>query len=207
MWSTILNLFARRAVRNTVLVAVLAALAAAWWWPVGRSPDEVDVVILGDGPVLEAADELERRFRQEGMVPLVVELDPDQCPDLASAYASATIGHEVRGATVVLSLSEWSLCDGDMAVDLLVQHPGGPLPTDVESSRGVRPSAPMFTPPPDVPQPGDMSCYWWDTPGAGEARPGLGQCRADGFVQIVDDEGLTAAGRERFARMVVEALA
>ena len=75
------------------------------------------------------------------------------------------------------------------------------MPSGPSADDGVRPAAPLFNG-------GEQEdCLWWDTPGAGEDRPGLGQCDSVGKVTVVAGERLTAAGRERFARLVVEALA
>ena len=126
-------------------------------------------------------------------MPSVVEIEPADCGDLG-----AVLG-DTGDAMVVLSLDEWSAC-GELAnIDLLVQQPGAPLPSGLHASLGVRASAPLFGA--DA-----QPCQWWDTPGAGEDRPGLGQCGTDGRVVVVDDGGLTPAGRERFARLVVEAV-
>ncbi len=51
-----------------------------------------------------------------------------------------------------------------------------------------------------------IGCQWWDTPGAGEDRPGLGKCQPDGQVAVWADGTLTPAGSERFARALVGAL-
>jgi hypothetical protein len=182
--------------RALLLSGVLAAVALAtmvfvWWWPTARGHD-VDVVVIGDAAVRQSSDELLRRLRQEGMVPEVVVLSAAECADATGSYGDAR---------VVLSFSSWVDCPSSLRAALLVQQPGGAPPTGASASDGVRPAAPLFNG-------GDQEdCLWWDTPGAGEDRPGLGQCDALGKVTVLAEGRLTAAGRERFARLIVEALA
>jgi hypothetical protein len=183
----------RREIRVGTWVVALVAVGAWWWWPLTRAHSAIDVVVVGDGAVQEANDELARRLRQEGMVPSIVIIDAGEC--------GAVDGLINRGtdALVVLSLDDWSSCTDVTGIDLLVQQPDGPLPVGIDSTLGIREAAPLFG---SDAQP----CQWWDTPGAGEDRPGLGQCEADGRVVVVENDGLTPAGRERFARLVAEAL-
>ena len=172
--------------------AVLLVGAITWWWPAARGAD-TDVVVIGDRAVDQARDELLRRLRQEGMVADVVIMDAADCAGAESRIKD--------GVTVVLSFSDWSACPSSLRVSLLVQQPMGPEPAGAGADDGVRAAAPMF-------HRGDrVDCQWWDTPGAGESRPGLGQCESDGQVTVIADGVLTPAGRERFARLVVEALA
>lgn len=174
-----------------VATGVVVVLAGAVLWMVWGAPttrgNAIDVVIIGDSSVVDSRDELERRFRQEGMVPLVVEVAAADCADAADHFEQAH--------TVILSFSDWTACDDGWDVDRRVQQPGGEFPVGGET----RPAAPLFN--------GDERevCLWWDTPGAGEARPGLGRCEPDGTVAVMSDGQLTDAGRERFARLVVAA--
>lgn len=184
---------ARRAwvwpVAGALLVGVLAWVV--WGAPATRG-DSVDVVVIGDGAVTEARDELLRRFRQEGMVPSVVEIDSADCADAAA--------HLHDAPTVVLSFADWAECDWQWAVDKRVEQPGGQGDDARPIGAHVRMAAPLFDGAERV------TCEWWDTPGAGEDRPGLGQCEPDGKVTVLDDGQLTPAGRERFARLVVESV-
>jgi hypothetical protein len=178
--------------RSAVVGVVLAALA--WFvWPFG-SGGGVDVVIIGDGSVNSANDELQRRFRQEGFVPRVVAAEPAQCGDVESLADG--VDH------VVVSFSDWSSCRTlPSSVRLLVEQPrGAAVPAALADGQTVRPASLLFT------GADRDNCRWWDTPGPGEARPGLGQCQPDGTVAVFADDELTPAGRERFARLVVEAV-
>lgn len=192
-------------------IVVALVVFVWWWWPLTRSRDAIDVVVVGNGAVTQSSDELARRLRQEGMLPLVVSIEAADCAEFATLVddAARESDADLTDARVVLSLDDWTACAGavnDDSVDLLVQQPGGPLPDGLSADRGVRWAAPLFGAPVNPDAPGDQPCQWWDTPGAGEDRPGLGKCEADGLVHVLDDDGLTPAGRERFARMVVEAI-
>jgi len=174
-------------------VGVVVVLAAAWlvWGVPATGGDSVDVVVIGDGAVTQARDELLRRLRQEGMLPEVLEIDSTDCADVAA--------HLHDAPKVVLSFADWSRCDSDWGAPRVEQpvRPGGGMRP---MGSNVRPAAPLFTGSDYEP------CRWWDTPGAGEDRPGLGQCTTDGTVRVLDRGQLTPAGRERFARLVVESV-
>lgn len=176
------------------VAAVVVVLAAAWWvWGVPATRgDSVDVVVIGDGAVSDSRDELLRRFRQEGFIPEVVELDSADC--------AAVAAHLDDAPQVVLSFADWTHCDAGWDVAERVEQPVRPEGSTAPIGGRVRPAAPLFTGADSEP------CQWWDTPGAGEDRPGLGQCDATGMVRVLDAGELTPAGRERFARLVVESL-
>lgn len=172
------------------VAAMAATLLVGWYvWPATRG-DDVDVVVVGDGAVVEARDEIERRFRQEGMIVHVVERDP--CEPGLDLRA-------LRGdAELVVSSSAGRPCTIVGGGGLVVEQPLGSSVQGSGDGWRHRSAAPLF-PGGDV-----VRCEWWDTPGAGEARPGLGQC-VGGGVQVLEDGHLTDAGKERFARLMVEA--
>ena len=180
-------------VRRSAVVGVVLVVLSWFAWPSFGGGD-VDVVIIGDGSVNTANDELQRRLRQEGFVPRIVIADPAQCGDLASLADGVD--------DVVVSFSDWSACGAlPSAVRLLVQQPrGAVVPTALADGQTVRPASLLFT------GADQDNCRWWDTPGAGEARPGLGQCQPDGTVAVFAGDELTPAGRERFARLIAEAV-
>lgn len=178
----------RSAVVGVVLVALL------WFaWPAANG-GPVDVVIIGDRSVESASDELQRRLRQEGFVPRVVFAEPSQCGDVAALADGVDL--------IVVSFSDWSACSSlPSSVRLLVEQPrGDDAPDALADEHTVRPASLLFT------GAERDNCRWWDTPGAGEARPGLGQCLPDGTVAVFAGDELTPAGRERFARLVAEAV-
>ena len=179
------------AVVPAVVLAAFIGLVTWHLWPAGNGLG-VDVMVVGDGAVREAKDEIERRFRQEGLVPYVVVVAPAACAAAVDAAPS--------GARIVTSFAERGACSGARRGGLVVEQPVGDGPVRPAGDWKVRSAAPLFTGPESMP------CKWWDTPGAGEARPGLGQCGPDGFVRVLDHATLTPAGRERFARLVVEAV-
>ena len=105
-----------------------------------------DVVVIGDGAVTQARDELLRRLRQEGMLPEVLEIDSTDCADVAA--------HLHDAPKVVLSFADWSRCDSDWGaprVEQPVPPEGGMRPI----GSNVRPAAPLFTGSDYEP------CRWW----------------------------------------------
>ncbi len=180
-------------VRRSAVVGVVIAALLWFVWPTVDG-DDVDVVIIGDGSVSTANDELQRRLRQEGFVPRVVIAEASQC---------AEIGALADGVDdIVVSFTDWSACGSlPSTVRLLVEQPrGAAVPPALADGQTVRPASLLFT------GADQDNCRWWDTPGAGEARPGLGQCQVDGTVAVFASDELTPAGRERFARLVAEAV-
>lgn len=178
--------------RSAVVGVVLVALLWFAWPSVGGG--DVDVVIVGDGSVNAANDELQRRLRQEGFVPRIVIAEPSQCGEIASLAGGVDV--------IVVSFDDWSACDSlPSSVRLLVEQPrGAAVPAGLADDHTVHPASLLFT------GADQDNCRWWDTPGAGEARPGLGQCQPDGTVAVFAGDELTPAGRERFARLVAEAV-
>ena len=157
------------------------------------------VLVIGNGSVAGAETEIARRFRQEGEPADVRVVPPTECADLTSRVA----GYE----RVIVSFDDWGGCGPwPSQVIMLVEQPGGAtVGTDAARGVTVRPVNPLFGAEPRV------ACRWWDTPGAGEQVPGLGQCESDGKVTVLDGgpdfATLTPAGDERFARMIVETAA
>ena len=174
-----------------VAAALAAALLVGWYlWPATRG-DDVDVVVVGNGAVVEARDEIERRFRQEGMIVEVVERD--LCEPGLDLRALA------GDAELVVSYRGDRSCTYEGGGGLIVEQPLGSSVDGSGDGWRRRAAAPLFPG-------GDFArCEWWDTPGAGEARPGLGQC-VGGGVRVLEDGHLTDAGKERFARLMVEAV-
>ena len=187
------TVLARRSVVVGVTLGVVLASLLWFAWP-ATNGDDVDVVIVGDRSVGSAADELLRRLRQEGFVPRVVIADAAQCTDIEQLADGVD--------AIVVSFSDWTACTAlPSSVRLLVQQPrGAAVPAALAGDHTVRPAALLFT------GAERDNCRWWDTPGAGEARAGLGQCASDGTVAVFADDELTPAGRERFARLVAEAI-
>jgi hypothetical protein len=184
-----------------IAVGAVAVVLGVWWaYPsAAREPARLDVVIVGDGQVGEAAEPLVRRVRELGMSAELVHADA--CSALG---AIGDLAADREPSIVVLSPSAPAGCGapywaaagdavGDARLIALVQ-PGRTDPSaradavtvgvevaDATVLLGER----SF----DVPPPERMPCQWWD------------DCESDGQVAVRDGSGaLTPAGGERLAR-------
>ncbi len=200
-----------------VVAFVAVGLFVAWWWPaLARDPDRLDVLVVGDGLVTQARDDLARRVRQNGESVEVMDA-PDRT--LCDAHGDIEdLAGSRHPATIVLSFAELGSCTApfDLATDARVVVLGQPPSTPAQAGDlaamaafaganrydYVDPTHLLGT----SSQEARIGCQWWDTPGAGEDRPGLGQCQPDGQVTVWADGTLTPAGSERFARALVGAL-
>jgi hypothetical protein len=182
-----------------IAVGAVAVVLGVWWaYPsAARERSRLDVVIVGDGQVGEAAEPLVRRVRELGMSAELVVAD--------ACAALATVGDLVADrdpSVVVLSPSAadgcgtpyWTAAEVDGARLIAMVQPGRTTATaradavaagvevaDATVLLGER----SF----DVPPPERMACQWWD------------DCEPDGQVAVRDGSGaLTGAGGERLAR-------
>ena len=201
--------------RLRVLVALLVALVGVlyWWWPgiVGAvdPASEPSVLVVGNGDLKEAQTVVSRRLVEEGLtvawvdapaswcdvsamldqteiqpiLGVVISLDApisfescDVSPELAAQKIKESIeGLNVNHSVVVTGLTEVA----DPVVNALVEI--GQVVVDPSSLlAGVDER---------------VDCLWWD------------DCVPDengiGYVVVRDDEGLTVAGQQRVARMIV----
>jgi hypothetical protein len=184
-----------------IAVGAVAVVLGVWWaYPsAARQPSRLDVVIVGDGQVGEAAEPLVRRVRELGMSTELVQADA--CAALA---AVGDLAAERDPAIVVLSPSAPDGCGPDYWPAARDAAGGARLIAMVQPGRtsaAARAAATAawvevadatlllgersF----DVPPPERMACQWWD------------DCEADGQVSVRDGSGaLTYAGGERLAR-------
>lgn len=184
-----------------IAVGAVAVVVGAWWvYPsAAREPSRLDVVIVGDGQVSEAAEPLTRRVRELGMS--VELLTTDACAALGEVGALVA---DRDPSIVVLSPSAPDGCGPTYWIDaeaaagqarlIAMIQPGltaataradlaaaGTEVADATALLGER----SF----DVAPPARLACQWWDA------------CEADGHVAVRDGSGaLTAAGGERLAR-------
>jgi hypothetical protein len=170
---------------TALAVAVLAALIVVPLVRAATGTHGETVTVVGGETVRQASDELARRLRQQGYAPVIIAVD--SCADVPAGLEGTVV--------VVVEADTWY----DTAVSTCASLSGDDDRTVASPLVSDGSSEPMFGA-------DRMPCVWFDTPGAGEDRPGLGQCESDGFVTIIDDGLLTPAGRERFARRVVESL-
>jgi hypothetical protein len=192
-------------------------LFVVWWWPaLARDPDRLDVLVVGDGLVTQARDDLARRVRQNGESVEVVDAPASTlCESRGDVDDLAAKRHP---STVVLSFARLGTCSAafDLSTDarivVLGQPPSTPTQAadldaiasfaDANGYDYVDPTHLLGTSSEET----RIGCQWWDTPGAGEDRPGLGTCQPDGQVTVWAGGSLTPAGSERFARALVGAL-
>ena len=195
-------------------VAVAVALVVAWWLPGLRgdgSPDrDPDIVLVGDGELIRGSDVVSRRLREEGFsvaepveaadwcevadrvadasarVAVVIHIDPvddvpgDDC-ESPSQVADRIVGTQPR-VVVVSGLGPAGDDDSDEVLDALTARGA----TSVDVSRllaGVD---------------GATSCLWWDDCVVAD--------NGNAYVVVRDESGLTLAGHQRMARMIVSAV-
>jgi hypothetical protein len=201
--------------RLRVVISLFIAVAALlyWWWPgivgAGDPASEPSVLVVGNGDLKEAQTVVSRRLVEEGLtvawvdapaswcdvsamldqteiqptLGVVISLDApisfescDVSPELAAQKVKESIaGLSVTHSVVVTGLSEAA----DPVVNALVEI--GQVVVDPSSLlAGVDER---------------VDCLWWD------------DCVPDengiGYVTVRDAEGLTVAGQQRVARMIV----
>jgi hypothetical protein len=190
-----------------IAVGAVAVVLGVWWaYPsAAREPTRLDVLIVGDGQVGEAAEPLVRRVRELGMT--VELITTDAC---TASGEVGTVTEDRPPSIVVLSPSAPSGCgapfwfDADAAVGdarlVALVQPGrtdataradlavaGVEVADATVLLGAR----SF----DMAPPERMPCQWWD------------DCEPDGQVAVRDGAGaLTYAGGERLARTLAGVL-
>ncbi len=180
--------------RHPALATLAVAGAALWVWPsVARSSARLDVVVAGNGAVGEASDEIARHVREHGQSVQVVVTDPCDLDAL-----DAQIGHApVR--IVSFTAASAQRC-GDRLTDLLARRRATVVTQD-EPIRAGAIDATWLVP---ASAGSTSACQWWEPPPPGAA---LATCDADGTIAVRDASGaLTAAGRDRFARVVAGTL-
>lgn len=201
--------------RWRVAVSLLIALAAVvyWWWPgiVGSSDlaHAPAVLVVGNGDLKEAQIVVSRRLIEEGLTVAWVDAPESWCDvpgDLASVNAQPSLG-------IVISLNSpisFKSCDespdvaAQKVVDALRRFDANhvvvvtglsvaadPVVAALQKLdvRVVDPSSLLA----DVDE--HVNCLWWD------------DCLPDengvGYVIVRDANGLTLAGQQRVARMIV----
>lgn len=193
---------------GVLLAAVLLALY--WWWPglvgAGDPATRPAVLVMGNGDLKEAQTVVSRRLIEEGYTVAWVDAPTSWC-DIADAFADtaiqpsqAIVVYVDSTATCSATPDEVALRIGEAAKELtqarLVVVTGLSEEPDVVveamSENGIR-----IVDPSDLLGGVDerLDCLWWD------------DCIPDGkgfgYVIVRDSDGLTLAGQQRVARMIV----
>ena len=207
-------------VANPIAKAIAVGLSVlgivVWWWLPGLRGDgaqgrDPDVVLVGDGELVRGSDVVARRLREEGFsvaepvaavdwcdvvdrvadvsarVAVVVHVSADQIVGAGSLSCGDAVDVATRlldeaDRLVVVTGVDGNASAVDPVATALVDH--GASSVDVSGLlSGVD---------------GATSCLWWDDCVIAE----------DGtaYVIVRDDSGLTGAGHQRMARMIVAAV-
>jgi hypothetical protein len=215
--------------RSGVIVAVVSTVAVAvavvwWWWPNFRPgtteadlrSGSADVVVVADGQVAEAADEVARRIREYGRSVVDAGGASSWCD--AERVLPSLVERHRPGVVVVSIRDETSDCDdfakpetpgwarlaGAVAPArlIVVVQPGPPGIGQPGVTRaalyalGASSSVILADPTPLLGEEAQerLPCQWWD------------DCAADGLVTVRVAGLLTTAGGERFARTIAAVL-
>lgn len=179
--------------RLVVAIAAFAALAA-WVWPsVARSSTRLDVVVVGAGAVVEARDEIGRHVREHGQSVEVAAVDPCDLDALEAQLGRAPV-----------RIVSWPAASAESCAESLagiLARRGATVVTQDEPLVAGAVDATWLVPP----GPGaTTTCQWWEPPAPAAA---IANCDPDGTITLRDANGaLTAAGRDRFARVVAGTL-
>lgn len=204
----------RRRLATVVGVCALLGTVLYWWWPGITGSTNVDsepaVLVVGNGQLSRSEEAVLRRLREEGYSAawastvstwcdvsgvltegnpaptraVVMHIAPttEQCDDPAAVAADirASIGELGVRALVVVGLEEGDRIDP--VVEILIDS--GLVEVDPSSLIGTPGEVDVRT-----------DCLWWDDCIFEGTNPG--------YVIARDDDGLTVAGQQRVARLIV----
>jgi hypothetical protein len=201
--------------RLRVLVALLVALVGVlyWWWPgivgAGDLASEPSVLVVGNGDLKEAQTVVSRRLVEEGLTVAWVDAPASWCDvgavleqteiqpilgvvislDVPISFESCDVSPELAAQKVKESLEGLGVTHS-VVVTGLTQSADPVVNALVELGQVVVDPAPLLA---GVDE--RVDCLWWD------------DCVPDengiGYVIVRDAEGLTVAGQQRVARMIV----
>ena len=201
--------------RLRILTALLIVLVGVlyWWWPgivgSGEPTSEPSVLVVGNGDLKEAQTVVSRRLVEEGLTVAWIDAPASWCdvsavldqteiqPTLGIvisleapiSFESCDVSPELAAQKVKESLEGLSVTHS-VVVTGLTQSADPVVNALVELGQVVVDPAPLLA---GVDE--RVDCLWWD------------DCVPDengiGYVIVRDAEGLTVAGQQRVARMIV----
>lgn len=201
--------------RLRVVVALLIAIAIFlyWWWPgivgAGEPISEPSVLVVGNGDLKEAKTVVSRRLVEEGLTVAWVDAPASWCD--VSAVLEQTEIQPTLGIVISLQ-APISFESCDVSPELAAQNvkdslEGLSVAHSVVVTGLTQPADPVVNALVELGQvvvdpslllagiDERVDCLWWD------------DCVPDengiGYVIVRDGEGLTVAGQQRVARMIV----
>lgn len=192
--------FRPRSVRTAIGAGAVGVVGLlAWWWPGITGQDaQTDVVIVSSPSILRARDAIERRLREEGFTTAWESATDDTCSlmpvedlDFEVLVVPLPDTNECSPATVRGTIL--GLVDVVDASKILAVLPWVTGAQESEILRLLTDNGIEFVDPqPLIGRIGEtQACLWWD------------ECPAEGRVSTIDDDGLTPAGQQRVARVIV----
>jgi len=201
--------------RLRVVISLFIAVAALlyWWWPgivgSGEPTAEPSVLVVGNGDLKEAQTVVSRRLVEEGLTVAWIDAPASWCDvsavldqteiqptlgivislDAPISFESCDVSPELAAQKVKESLEGLSVTHS-VVVTGLTQSADPVVNALVELGQVVVDPEPLLA---GVDE--RVDCLWWD------------DCVPDengiGYVIVRDAEGLTVAGQQRVARMIV----
>lgn len=199
--------------RMIVSLFIAVAVLLYWWWPgilgAGDPASEPSVLIVGNGDLKEAQTVVSRRLVEEGLTVAWIDA-PDSWCDVAVVLDQTEVQPTLGIVISLLAPISFESCE--ISPELVAQDIKDSLESlsithSVFVTGLAEPADPVVSALAEIGQvmvnPSHLlagvdehvDCLWWD------------DCVPDengiGYVIVRDAEGLTAAGQQRVARMIV----
>jgi hypothetical protein len=211
--SRLFQVFTQQRLRVVVSLFIAVVGVLYWWWPgivgAGDPASEPSVLVIGNGDLEEAQTVVSRRLVEEGLTVAWVDAPESWCElvavldqteiqptlgivvslDAPISFESCDVSPELAAQKVKDSLEGLSVTHS-VVVTGLTQSADPVVNALVELGQVVVDPSNLLA---GVDE--RVDCLWWD------------DCVSDengiGFVIVRDAEGLTVAGQQRVARMIV----